>query len=228
MTTALEWGEGSASCPVRSLSPEKTCYQFYRRLGGPQGRSGQVRKISPPSGFDPWTFQPLVSRYTDWATRLTSKPLWTQNHWRIVWSHNPNLCCSNIGMSVRIPFGPQCIHKCVFFACNALCRHRTCQRTVFVPLPSNRTNKTHRVGRLEILSRKTISLQDQTQRRWICTTVQGNKLGLLNRHFRVMAAWRLKKVCNVYSIRFLADGEKDRLLGHFCLPSRLTWVAYRQ
>jgi hypothetical protein len=26
---------------------------LYRRLGGPQDRSGRVRKISPPPGFDP-------------------------------------------------------------------------------------------------------------------------------------------------------------------------------
>jgi hypothetical protein len=30
-----------------------------------------VRKISPPSGFDPRTVQPVVSRYTDWATGPT-------------------------------------------------------------------------------------------------------------------------------------------------------------
>ena len=51
MTTALEWGEGSASRPGRSLPPGKTRYPLYRRLGGPQGRSGQVRKISPPTGI---------------------------------------------------------------------------------------------------------------------------------------------------------------------------------
>jgi len=34
-------------------------------LGGPQGRSGRVRKISPLAGFDPRTAQPVVSRYTD-------------------------------------------------------------------------------------------------------------------------------------------------------------------
>ena len=34
---------------------------------GPQGRSGHVRKISPPPGFDPWTIQPVASRYTDYA-----------------------------------------------------------------------------------------------------------------------------------------------------------------
>jgi len=42
MTTALEGGEGSASPPGRSLPPGKTGYPLYRRLGGPQGRSGQV------------------------------------------------------------------------------------------------------------------------------------------------------------------------------------------
>ena len=36
-------------------------------LGGSQGRSGRVRKISLPSGFDPRPVQPTASRYTDWA-----------------------------------------------------------------------------------------------------------------------------------------------------------------
>jgi len=39
--------EGSASRPGRSLPPGKTRYTLYRRLGGFQGRSGQMRKISP-------------------------------------------------------------------------------------------------------------------------------------------------------------------------------------
>ena len=30
------------------------------------------QKISPPPGFDPWTVQPVVSCYTDWATQPTS------------------------------------------------------------------------------------------------------------------------------------------------------------
>src|SRR5215475_8325866 len=63
MTTALEGGEGSASGPGRSLPPGKTQYPLYRRLGGPKGRSGQVRKISLPLGFDPRTVQPVASRY---------------------------------------------------------------------------------------------------------------------------------------------------------------------
>ena len=72
MTKALEGGEGSASRPGRSLPPGKTRYQLYRRLGGPQGRSGQVRKISHTLGFDPQTVQPVASRYIDYATRPTS------------------------------------------------------------------------------------------------------------------------------------------------------------
>jgi hypothetical protein len=64
-------GEGSASRPGRSLPPGKTRYPLCRKLGGPQGRSGQVRKISPPPGFDSRTVNPVASRYTDCATRHT-------------------------------------------------------------------------------------------------------------------------------------------------------------
>ena len=51
MTTALERGEGSVSCPGHSLPPGKTRYPLYKRLGGPQGWSGQERKVSPPTGI---------------------------------------------------------------------------------------------------------------------------------------------------------------------------------
>jgi len=50
-----------------ALSPRKTRYLLFRRLSRPQDRSGRVRKISPPPGFDPWTVQPVASRYTDCA-----------------------------------------------------------------------------------------------------------------------------------------------------------------
>ena len=38
-----------------------------RWLGGPQGRSGQLRKISPPPGFAPRISQRLANSCTDWA-----------------------------------------------------------------------------------------------------------------------------------------------------------------
>ena len=57
-------GEGSASRPGRSLPPGNTQYPLYRRLSGPEGRSGQVQKISPSPRFDLRTIQPVASRYT--------------------------------------------------------------------------------------------------------------------------------------------------------------------
>jgi hypothetical protein len=68
-------GEGSASRPVRSLPPGKTRYPLYKRVGGPHGRSGQVRKISPPPGFDPRTVHAAATRYTDYTTRPTVVPV---------------------------------------------------------------------------------------------------------------------------------------------------------
>jgi hypothetical protein len=51
--------EGSASRPSRFIPPGKTRYPLERSLGGPQGRSAQVRKISPPRGIDRRTVQPV-------------------------------------------------------------------------------------------------------------------------------------------------------------------------
>ena len=48
-----------------ALSPRKNRFPSYRRLGGPQCRSGQVRKISSPPGFDPRTVQLVASCYTE-------------------------------------------------------------------------------------------------------------------------------------------------------------------
>ena len=71
MTMAIEGGERSALRPGRSLTREKSQYPLYMRLGEPQGRSEQVRKISPLPGFDPRIVQPVASRYTGYAIRPT-------------------------------------------------------------------------------------------------------------------------------------------------------------
>ena len=47
MTAALEGGEWSAARLGRTLPPEKARYPFYRRLGGPQGRSGRAENLVP-------------------------------------------------------------------------------------------------------------------------------------------------------------------------------------
>ena len=74
-----------------TLPPGKSRYPLCRRLGGPQGRSGRVRKISPPPGFDPSTVQPVASRYTDWAIpalrrfSITNEiNLWTEKGYRVM------------------------------------------------------------------------------------------------------------------------------------------------
>ena len=71
MTTALERSEWSAAHPGCTVPLGRTQYPLYRRLGGPQGRSGWVENLIP-LGFDPWTIQPIVSRYTNWATQPTT------------------------------------------------------------------------------------------------------------------------------------------------------------
>jgi len=63
-------GEWSAARPGRTLPSGKTRYPFYRRLGGPEGRSGRAENLVP-TGIRSRTLQPIVSRYTDWATRPT-------------------------------------------------------------------------------------------------------------------------------------------------------------
>jgi hypothetical protein len=51
----------------RPLSPgQETLYPQHRSLGGPQGRFGQLRIISPPPAFDPRNVY-LVASYTDYA-----------------------------------------------------------------------------------------------------------------------------------------------------------------
>ena len=50
LTSALDWGGWSMPTPT-ALLPAKTRYPLYRRLGGSQGWSGRVRKISPPTGI---------------------------------------------------------------------------------------------------------------------------------------------------------------------------------
>jgi hypothetical protein len=53
--------------PQLLYPPGMTRYLLYRRLGRPQGQSGQMLKISPPPGFDPRTVQLVASHYTDYT-----------------------------------------------------------------------------------------------------------------------------------------------------------------
>jgi len=66
-------GVGGKRHASADLPPGQTRYLFYRRQSGPQGRSGEVRKISPLLGFDLRTVQPVASHYTDWAIPIHNR-----------------------------------------------------------------------------------------------------------------------------------------------------------
>jgi hypothetical protein len=50
LTSALDVVGGQRHVPA-ALPPRKIPYPFYRRLGGPQGRSGRAQKTMPPTGI---------------------------------------------------------------------------------------------------------------------------------------------------------------------------------
>ena len=79
---------------------QETLCPLHRSLGGPQGRSGQMRKISPPPGFGPLTVSSLCA---DWTTPsrqvfflcppawqmspccfLPTRPMYTAAAWTVV------------------------------------------------------------------------------------------------------------------------------------------------
>jgi hypothetical protein len=51
LTSAVDEGGWSTPRPGRFIPGKEARYPLYRRLGGPQGRSERVRKISPPTGI---------------------------------------------------------------------------------------------------------------------------------------------------------------------------------
>ena len=78
-----------SSMPRPTLPPGKTRCPFYRRLGGPQGWSGRAKNLVA-TGILSRTVQPVVSRYTDWATR---PPIYIYNSLFIyvyiyIWTNN--------------------------------------------------------------------------------------------------------------------------------------------
>ena len=74
-----EGGECSAARPDRTLPSGRNRYPLYRRLGGPQGQSGQAENLVP-TGIRSRTAQPVVSRNTDWATRPIPAPQQNRIH----------------------------------------------------------------------------------------------------------------------------------------------------
>jgi len=72
MTAALEGGEWSAAGPGRNLPPGKNRYPLYRRLGGPQGRSGREENLVPTGFRSP---NPLARTLVATPTKLLGPPI---------------------------------------------------------------------------------------------------------------------------------------------------------
>jgi hypothetical protein len=65
LTLATREGAGwSTTRPGRLIAGKDHRYPLYRRLVGLRGPSGQLQRISPTLGFEPWTVQTEASRYT--------------------------------------------------------------------------------------------------------------------------------------------------------------------
>jgi hypothetical protein len=60
LTSALDRGGWLTPRPGRFIPEKEIRCPLYRRLGEPQGRSGRLRKISPPPVFDPRTVLPKL------------------------------------------------------------------------------------------------------------------------------------------------------------------------
>ena len=69
LTSALDGGWVVNATP-RPLYPGKKWYPLYRRRGGPQGRSGRVRKVSPPTGIFLCVLCPFICTSLSWLPCL--------------------------------------------------------------------------------------------------------------------------------------------------------------
>ena len=83
LTAALHGEGGQRHDPGRFTPPRERPGTHYRRLGGSQGRSGRVWKISPLPRFDPPTVQSVTSHIPSTLTRRTlqmgGESLFSQN-----------------------------------------------------------------------------------------------------------------------------------------------------
>ena len=92
---------GQQHAPAALYPPGKTRYPFYRRLGGPQGWSGRVENLVP-TRIRSRTVQPVVSCYTDWATRPTSWRRWVnQSMWTLSFTHKKDKTFLPVWMLIR-------------------------------------------------------------------------------------------------------------------------------
>ena len=99
MTTALERGEWSAARPGRTLPPGKTRYPLYRRLGGPQGRSGRVENLAPTGIRSPDRLARSQSLY---RLSYRAHTISIKRHMKSFHIRRPRSRGSSVGMVTRL------------------------------------------------------------------------------------------------------------------------------
>jgi hypothetical protein len=115
-------GVGGQRQAPAALPPGKTLYSLYRRLCGPQDRSGRVWKISPPPGFDTQTVQHIIFSSTHELTFTQVKPNYRINKGQprvpilsqinLVLPPRPPNSLFIINLDVHFP-----LHKILIFCC---------------------------------------------------------------------------------------------------------------
>ena len=124
-------GERSAARPGRTLPPGKTRYPLYRRLVGLQCRSERAENFVP-TGIRSRTVQPVVSRYTDWATRPTYIYIYKNNILYVVSTPTCFDVSASSSGSLKQPPSLQ-------LPCTVITRTHNSQRSMDCILPSTTT-----------------------------------------------------------------------------------------
>jgi len=92
---SLHYGLGwvVSATPPTCYHPEMTQYPLYKRLGGPQGRSGRVRKVSRSPGFNPEN-RPARKKSLYWIRYPDTFHIWFKGSWSIMSEELGNTDCS--------------------------------------------------------------------------------------------------------------------------------------
>ena len=76
-TSALDGGEWSTQCPG-CFTPGKDLVPLVQEAAWATGPVWtRAENLAPPLGFDPWTVQPVESRYTGWTIPALSSAVYT-------------------------------------------------------------------------------------------------------------------------------------------------------
>jgi hypothetical protein len=93
LTSALDGGGWLTPLPDRFTPGKETQYPLYRRMGGPQGQSGRVRKISPHTGI-----------------RSPDRPARSESLYRLI---NHCFTYHNLPLTVCVKPRPSCLSLCL-------------------------------------------------------------------------------------------------------------------